>query len=283
MRCKGVESEKESESRWKRIYRFDGGHRAATRLAPALVIVVVVVVALLAALLVVTPVTPGRGLVLDGGGFVVVLLLAVPQPPTDDDGLAGDVGGLSFCRLVMAFSWSSPAVATVRVLVVGFTGTFSCGLLSVSLDSAALSLAVVVIADSLTSTFALVLSTADVVVVFLAVEGFSSLGDMGVFPAFRGGSGSTSIGIPNSSSSVSSFSSSLPFPKSSNGLAQSSSIKVTGGTRFSIDVSIAVEPEGSSGFLEGMSGSSRGDDVLLTIRTRLSGPGVAGEYAGSIR
>ena len=206
-----------------------------------------VVVATLRVLLVVAPVTPGRGLALAGAGFVVVLLLAVPRPPADDDGLVGDVGGLSFCRLVVVFSLSSPAVAAVRVLVVGLTGTFSCGLFSVSF-ALPLSLAMVVVPGLLTSTFALVVSAADVVVAFLAVDGFAFLGDVGVFLAFSGGSGSTSIGIPNSSSNVSSFSTSLPFPISSNGLAQSSSIKVASGARLSTGVSIAIESKGSSGF-----------------------------------
>ena len=113
---------RESENILKQIYSFDGG--ATTRLVPALV-VVVVVAALRAALLVVALVTPGRGLVLGNGGFVAVLLLVVPRVPADDDGLVGDVGGLSFCRLVVLFSLSSPAAAAVRVLVVGFTATFS--------------------------------------------------------------------------------------------------------------------------------------------------------------
>ena len=114
---------RESENILKQIYSFDGG--ATTRLVPALVVVVVVVAALRAALLVVALVTPGRGLVLGSGGFVAVLLLVVPRVPADDDGLVGDAGGLSFCRLVVLFSLSSPAAAAVRVLVVGFTGTFS--------------------------------------------------------------------------------------------------------------------------------------------------------------
>ena len=275
--CKGIESENESESRLKRIYRFGGG--AAARLAPALVVVVeVVVVVPRAVLLAVAPLTPDRGLVFGSGGFVAVLLLVVPRVPADDDDLVGDVGGLSFCRLVRVFSLSSPATAAVRVLVAGFTGTFSCDLLSVSF-ALPLSLVVVVVAGFLTSTFDLVLSAADAVVVFLVVEGFAFLGDIGVFLAFRGGSSSTSIGIPNSSSSVSSFSTSLPFPRSSNGLAQSSSIKVARGARFSIDVSIAIESKGSSGFIEGADGSSWGGDALSTVRTRLRGLGLTGEYA----
>ena len=165
----------------------------------------VVVVATLRVLLVVTPVTPDRGLALAGVGFVVVLLLVVPRPPADDDGLVGGVGGLSFCRSVIVFSLSSPAVAAVRVLVVGLTGTFSCGLFSVSF-ALPLSLVVVIVPDFLTSTFALVLSAADVVVGFLVVDGFAFLGDVGVFLAFSGGPGSTSIGILNSSSTTS-----LPF------------------------------------------------------------------------
>lgn len=159
----------------------------------------------------------------------------------------GDAGGLSFCRLAMVFSLSSPAAAAVRVLKVGFVGSLSCGLFSMSL-AFPLSLVAVVVVGFLTSAFAFVLSVVDVVVVFLVVEGFAFLGDVGVFLAFRGGSGSTSIEIPSSSSSVISFSSSLPFPRSSNGLAQSSSIKVASGARLSADVSIATESKGSSGF-----------------------------------
>jgi len=271
-RWDAIESKARKKARiLKQVYRFDGG--ATTRLAPALV--VVVVVALRAALLVVALVTPGRGLVLGGGGFVMGLLLVVPRVPADDDGLVGEVGGLSFCRLVIVFSLSSPAAAAVRVLVAGFTGTFSCGA-SFALP---LSLAVVVVAGFLTSTFDFVLSVADVVAVFLAAEGFVFLGDMGVFLAFSGGSGSTSIEIPNSSSSVISFSTSLPFPRSSNGLAQSSSIKVASGARLSADVSIAVESKGSSGFPVEMNGGSWGGDPLSTVRTRLRGLGLTGEYA----
>lgn len=228
-----------------------------------------------AVLLVVAPVTPGRGLVL-GGGFVVALLPIAPRPPADDADLLGDVGGLSFCRFVAAFSLSNPATVAVRVLVVGFT--FSCGLFSVSFPLP-LSLFVIVVAGFLTSTFALVLSVADAVVVFLVVEGFTFLGDVGVFLTFRGGSGSTSIEIPNSSSSVSSLSISLPFPRSSNGLAQSSSIKVASGARFSKGISTAIESKGSSGFPEETAGGSCGGDALLAMRTRLRGLGLTGEYA----
>ena len=268
----GIKSEKESKSILKQVYCFDGG--PTTRLTPALV--VVVVVALRAALLVVALVTPGRGRVLGGGGFVVCLLLVVPRIPADDDGLVGEAGGLSFCRLVIVFSLSSPAAAAVRVLVVGLTGAFSCDA-SFALP---LSLAAVVVGGFLTSTFALALSGADVVVVaFLVVEGFAFLGDMGVFLAFRGGSGSTSIEIPNSSSSVISFSTSLPLPSSSNGLAQSSSINVASGARLSADVSIAVESKGSSGFPAETNGGSWGGDALSTVRTRLRGLGLTGEYA----
>ena len=262
---------KESESILKQVYRFDGG--ATTRLAPALV--VVVVAALRAALLVVALVTPGRGLVLGGGGFVVGLLLVVPRVPADDDGLVGEVGGLSFCRLARVFSLSSPAAAAVLVLVVGLTGAFSCGA-SFTLP---LSLAVVAVAGFLTSTFAFGLSAADVAAVFLVVGGFAFLGDMGVFLAFRGGSGSTSIEIPNSSSSVSSFSTPLPFPRSSNGLAQSSSIRVASGARLSADVSIAVESKGSSGPAAETNRGSWGGDALSAVRTRLRGLGLTGEYA----
>jgi len=252
MRCKGVESEKESNSGLKHIYRFGGG--ATTRLVPALVVVVVAV--LRAVLLVVAPVTPGRGLVLGGGGFVVALLPIAPRPPAADD-LVGDVGGLSFCRFVAAFSLSNPATVAVRVLVVGFTGAFSCDLSPVSLPLP-LSLVVVVAAGFLASTFALVLSVAEVVVVFLVIEGFTFLGDVGVFLTFRGGSGSTSIEIPNSSSSVNSLSISLSSPGSSNGLgqAQSSSIKVASGGRFSKGMSTAIESKGSSGFPEETAGGS---------------------------
>ena len=115
-----TESEKESNRKSRRFYRFGGG---ATRLIPALV--VVVVPAFRAALLAVAPVTPGRGLVLGGGGFVVVLLLVVPRPPAGGGGLVGDVGGSSFCRFDTVFSLSSPAAVAVRVLVAGFVGTFS--------------------------------------------------------------------------------------------------------------------------------------------------------------
>ena len=256
----------------KQVYRFDGG--ATTRLVPALVVVAVVVAAFRAALLVVALVTPGRGLVLGGGGFVVVLPLVVPRIPADDDGLVGEVGGLSFCRLVMVFSLSSPAAAAVRVLMMGFAGAFSC---EASFDLP-LSL-VVIVAGFLISTFPFVFSVADVVAAFLVVEGFAFLGDMGVFLAFRGGSGSTSIEIPNSSSSVISFSTSLPFPRSSNGLAQSSSIKVASGARLSAEVSIAVESNGSSGFPAETNGGSWGGDALSTVRTRLRGLGLTGEYA----
>lgn len=233
---------------------------------------VVVVVALRAALLAVAPVTPGRGLVLCGGGFVV------PRLPADDDDLVGDVGGLGFCRFAMVFSLSSPAAVAVRVLVVGFTSVFSCGLFSVTF-ALPLSLAAVVVAGFLTSTFDFVLSDADVVVVFLVVDGFTFLGDVGVFLTFRGGSGSTSIEIPNSSSRVISFSAALPFPRSSSGFAQSSSIKVASGARFSTEVSTAIESKGSSGFPEETAGGPCGGDVLSAIRTRLRGLGLTGEYA----
>jgi len=69
------------------------------RLAPALVVVMVAVVAL---------VTPGCGLVLAGGGFFMVFLFIVPQVPADDGSLVSEVEGLSFCRLVIVFSLSSP-------------------------------------------------------------------------------------------------------------------------------------------------------------------------------
>ena len=239
----------------------------------------VVVPALRAVLLAVAPVTPGRGLALGGGGFVVVLLLVVPRLPADDEDFVGDVGGLSFCRFVVAFSLSNPATAAVRVLIVGFTRTFSCGLFPVSFDLPLSLAAVVVVPGFLTSTFAFVLSVADVVVVFLVVDGFTFLGDMGVFLTFKGGSGSTSIEIPNSSSSVISFSTSLPFPRSSKGLAQSSSIKVASGARFSTKVSTAIESNGSSGFPEETTGGSRGGDALSAVRTRLRGLGLTGEYA----
>ena len=264
---------KKASSKWKQFYRFDVG---ATRLVPALV-VVVVVPALRAALLAVAPVTPGRVLVL-GGGFIVVLLL-VPRPPAGGGGLAGDVGGLSFCRFAIVFSLSNPAVAAVRVLVVGLVGAFSWGLSPISF-ALPLSLAVVVAAAFLTSTFGFALSVAEVVVVFLIVEGFAFLGDVGVFLTFRGGSGSSSIEIPNSSSSVSSFSTSLPFPKSSSGFAQSSSIKVASGARLSKELSTAIESKGSSDCLdEEATGRSRGGDALSAVRTLLRGLGLAGEYA----
>ena len=259
----------------KQVYRFDGG--ATTRLAPALVVVVVVVAALRAALLVVAPVTPGRGLVLGGGGFVIVLLL-VPLLPTVGGGLVGDAGGLSFCRFVTVFSLSNPAAAAVRVLVVGLRGTFSWDLFSASF-AFPLSLAAVVVVCFLTSTFAFVLRIADAVVVFFVVEGFTFLGEVGVFLTFKGGSGSTSIEIPSSSSSVISSFTSLPFPRSSNGLAQSSSIKVASGGRFSIGMSTAIESKGSLGFPEETAGGLCGGDTLSAIRTRLRGLGFTGEYA----
>ena len=259
----------------KQVYRFGGG--ATTRLAPALV-VVVVVAALRAALLVVAPVTPGRGLVLGSGGFVIVLLLVVPLLPTVGGGLVGDAGGLSFCRFVTVFSLSNPAAAAVRVLMVGFTGTFSWDLFSASF-AFPLSLAAVVVVCFLTSTFAFVLRIADAAVAFFVVEGFTFLGDVGVFLTFKGGSGSTSIEIPNSSSSVISLSTSLPFPRSSNGLAQSSSIKVASGGRFSIGISTAIESKGSLGFPEETAGGPCGGDTLSAIRTRLRGLGFTGEYA----
>lgn len=262
----------------KQVYRFDGG--ATARLVPVLVAVVVVV--LRAVLPVVAPLAPGRDLVHGGGGLVVVVLLLVPRLPAGGGGLVGDVGGLGFCRFVMVFSLSSPAAAAVRVLVVGFTGIFSCGFFSVSF-ALPLSLAVVVVTGFLTSTFVLVLSAAEVVVVFLVVVGFTFLGDIGVFLAFKGGSGSTSIEIPSSSSSVISFSVSLPFSRSSNGLAQSSSIKVASGARFSTEGSTAIESKGSSMFPEEATGGPCGGDALSTIRTRLSGLGLTGEYAWSIR
>ena len=266
---------KKASSEWKRFYRFDVG---ATRLVPALVVVVVVAPALRAALLAVAPVTPGRGLVL-GGGFIVVLLLVVPRPPAGGGGLAGDVGGLSFCRFAIVFSLSNPAVAAVRVLVVGLVGAFSWGLSPMSF-ALLLSLAVVVAAAFLTSTFGFGLIVAEVVVVFLIAEGFAFLGDVGVFLTFRGGSGSTSIEIPNSSSSVSSFSTSLPFPRSSSGFAQSSSIKVASGARLSKELSTAIESKGSSDCLdEEATGRSRGGDALSAVRTLLRGLGFAGEYA----
>ena len=117
----------------------------------------VVVATLRVLLLVVASVTPGRGLALAGAGFVVVLLLAVPRPPADDNGLVGDVGGLSFCRLVVVFSLSSL-----------LSQPSESSLFSVSFPLP-LSLVVVIVPDFLTSTFALVLSAADVVVVFLVV------------------------------------------------------------------------------------------------------------------
>lgn len=91
--------------------------------------------------------------------------------------------------------------------------------------------------------------------------GFAFLSDIGVFLAFRG-DGSTSIEIPKSSSSVISFSTSSPFPRSSNGLAQSSSVKVTSSARLSAGVSIAVESKGSSEFPAEMNRSLRGGDAL---------------------
>ena len=273
MRCEGIESEKESENRSKQVYRFGGG--ATARLAPALTVVVVPV--LRAVLLAVAPVTPGRDLVLGGGGFVAVLLLVVPRLPADD--LVGDAGGLSFCRFARVFSLSNPAVVAVRVLVAGFTRAFSCGLFPVSFALPLSLAAVVVVPGFLTSTFAFVLSIADAVVAFLAVDGFTFLGDVGVFLTFKGGSGSSSIGIPNSSSNVNSFSTSLPFPRSSKGLAQSSSIKVASGARFSTEVSTAIESNGSSGFPKETAGGSRGGDALSTVRTRLRGLGLTGEYA----
>jgi hypothetical protein len=227
-------------------------------------------------------VTPGRGLVLGGGGFVVVLLLVVTRLPAGGGGLVGDVGGSSFCRFATVFSLSSPAAVAVRVLVVGFTGTFSWALLSVSF-ALPLSLVVVIVTGFLASTFGFDLEAADAVVVFLVAGGFTFLGDMGVFLAFRGGSGSTCIGIPNSSSNVSSFSAALPFPRSSNGLAQSSSINVASGARFSTALSTAIESKGSSEFPEEATGSSRGGDALSAVRTRLSGLGLTGEYAWIIR
>lgn len=275
MRCKRIESEKQSKNRSKQVYSFGGS--VTTRLVP--VLTVVVVPEPRAVLLAVAPVTPGRGLVLGSEGFVVVLLLVVPRLPPDGGGLVGDVGGLGFCRFVIVFSLSSPAAAAVRVLMVGLAGTFSCGLLPVSFALPLSLAAVVVVPGFLTSTFAFVLSVADVVVGFLVVAGFTFLGDMGVFLAFKGGSGSTSIEIPNSSSNVISFSTSLPFAKSSKGLAQSSSIKVASGALFSTEVSTAIESNGSLGFPEETAGSSRGGDALSNTRTRLRGLGLTGEYA----
>lgn len=124
------------------------------------------------------------------------------------------------------------------------------------------------------STLGFVFRVADVVAVFLVAEGFTFLGDVGVFLSFRGGSGSTSIEIPNSSS-VSSLSISLP--RSSSGLAQSSSIKVASGARFSTGLSTAIESKGSSGFPEYIAGGSRGGEGLSTMRTRLRGLGLTGE------
>lgn len=146
-----------------------------------------------------------------------------------------------------------------------------------------LSLAVIMVAGFLASTFGFALDVADVVVVFLVAGGFTFLGDIGVFLTFRGGSGSTSIEIPNSSSSVISLSASLPFPRSSNGLAQSSSIKVASGARLSTELSTAIESKGSSEFPEDATGGSRGGDALSAVRTRLRGLGLTGEYAWIIR
>lgn len=273
MRCKETESEKESRSRSKQVYRLDEGK---TRLAPALV-VIAVVAALRAALLAVAPATPGRGLVF-GGGFVVGLVLVVPRVTADDEDLVGDVGGLGFCRLVMVFSLSSPAAVAVRVRVVGFTGPFSCGLFSAAF-ALPLSLTTVVGAGFLASTFAFVLSVAEAMAVFLVADGLTFRGDVGVFLTFRGGSGSISIEIPSSSSSVISLSTSLPFPISSRGLAQSSSIKVASGARFSTTVSTAIESKGSLKFSADMARGPCGGDGLSTIRTRLRGLGLTGEYA----
>lgn len=274
MRCRGTESEKESKNRSKQIYRFDEG--ATTRLAPALV-VTAVAAALRAALLAVAPATPGRGLVFGGGGLVVGLLLVVPRPPAGGGGLVGDVGGLGFCRFVTVFSLSSPAAAAVRVRAIGFTGPFSCGLFSVTF-ALPLSLATVVVAGFLASTFAFVLSVPETVVGFLVVDSLAFRGDVGVFLTFKGGSGSTSIEIPSSSSSVISLSTSLPFPTSSRGLAQSSSIKVASGARFSTTVSTAIESKGSLNPEDTARGPCGGDG-LSTVRTRLRGLGLTGEYA----
>jgi hypothetical protein len=78
---------------------------------------------------------------------------------------------------------------------------------------------------------------------------------------------------------VSSLSISLPFPRSSSGLAQSSSIKVASGARLSTGLSTAIESKGSSEFPEETAGGSGGGDILSTIRTRLRGLGLTGEYA----
>lgn len=256
----------------KRFYRFGGG--AATRLIPALV-VVVVVPALRAALLAVALITPGRGLV-RCGGFVIALVFVVPRPPAGGGCLVGDVCGVSFCFLAIPFSLSNPAVVAVRVLVAGLTGSFSWALPSVSL-ALPLSLAAAIVAAFLTSTLGFVFRVADVVAIFFVLAGFTFLGDVGVFLFFRGGSGSSSIEMPSSSSNVSSLSISLPFQTSSNGLAQSSSIKVASGARLSAGSSTAIESKGSSGFPEDIAGGSRGGDILSTVRTLLRGLGLTGE------
>ena len=120
----GIESEKESKSILKQANHFDGS--ATMRLVPAPVAVGVAVVALRAALLVAALVTSGCGLALGGGGFIIVLLFIVFRASANDDGLVGEVWGLSFNCLLIVFSLFSLAATTVRVLVVGLTGTFAC-------------------------------------------------------------------------------------------------------------------------------------------------------------